>query len=533
MPSIKIYPPSRLPDSNVNETQFHMWQEELEVYLSQEDDYEIFLPGKSYANWLSYEEDVNRLPELKQEDTVIPNDDAREGRIITAAQATVANSDRLDNIRINLRTVLSIIGKCVSTGHYNSVIKHSTSLAWIYNMLRADYDIQNKGVHFFHILEAKYDATKYTPVAFYNFYRTIVANNLAKNGDILKYKNNERLEQDEKFTPMLEDIVLLDAIKEIDSRLPTLVKNFYFHKIKKEERLMDFKTDILLNIPHFLEQLNIKEEDATLNAFKHMQVKKKMTFSQRKNDGFQRKYCRMCFLSKRASGVYYSHNFGDSKCPSLSDRDRKTFLETAKLAIVKQESDEDDVDQEEVAEMYGYNNLEETSHNDPESSQVLLKNNSDKPQDHNFRNEETCGYIQPCASQILTVFTNPDNTVPFHIELDSGATISYIREYEARKHNLDILPNSQVSKLGDGLTKFEAIGEVNVYFFRKLCKLKFHAIVCKNLSSAAIGGVNFMKENNIHQDLIRNVIHLSDKSTVLPTNSTAIMETEAIIEKDT
>ena len=105
------------------------------------------------------------------------------------------------------------------------------------------------------------------------------------------------------------------------------------------------------------------------------------------------------------------------------------------MAIVKQESNEDDVDQEEVAEMYGYNNLEETSHNDPESSQVLLKNNSDKPQDHNFRNEETCGYIQPCESQIVTVFTNPDNTVPFHIELDSGATISYIREYKARKHN--------------------------------------------------------------------------------------------------
>ena len=285
MPSIKIYSPSRLPDSGVSETQYHMWQEELEVYLSQEEAYKVFLPGKAYENWMSYEENPLRIPALKQEDIIIPNNNEREGRIITTAQAQTANEDKLDNIRISLRTVLSIVGKCVSEGHYNSVIKHATSLEWIYNMLRADYDIQNKGVHFFNILEAKYDAEKHTPIAFYNFYRTIIANNLAKNGDILKYKNNERLEQDEKFTPMLEDIILLDTIREIDSRLPNLIKNFYFHKMKNEERLMDFKTDILLNIPHFIEQLNAREEEASLNAFKQLQIKKQTTFKAKKKNG--------------------------------------------------------------------------------------------------------------------------------------------------------------------------------------------------------------------------------------------------------
>jgi len=46
MPSVKIYPPSRLPSSNVNETQFEIWREELEVYLSQEADFKVFLPIK-------------------------------------------------------------------------------------------------------------------------------------------------------------------------------------------------------------------------------------------------------------------------------------------------------------------------------------------------------------------------------------------------------------------------------------------------------------------------------------------------------
>ena len=126
MPSLKIYPPARLPSSEVSETQFCMWQEELEVYLSQESDFKIFLPRKLYAEWNSYEENPDRITALKQEDVIVANADRHEGRVITEDQANVANDDKLDNIRINLRTVLSIIGKCVSKGHYNSVIKHST-----------------------------------------------------------------------------------------------------------------------------------------------------------------------------------------------------------------------------------------------------------------------------------------------------------------------------------------------------------------------------------------------------------------------
>ena len=148
MPSLKIYPPSRLPSTGVNETQFNMWQEELEVYISQDPEFKLFLPTKTYASWSSYEENPDRIHELKANDVIQVNNDHRQGRVITQADAEVENDEKLDNIRSNLRTVLSIVGKCVSEGHYTSVIKHSTSLTWIYNMLRCDYDIQIKGVLF-------------------------------------------------------------------------------------------------------------------------------------------------------------------------------------------------------------------------------------------------------------------------------------------------------------------------------------------------------------------------------------------------
>ena len=115
----------------MTETQFAMWKEELEVYLSQEAEFKIFLPIKLYDTWLSYEENQERIADLKIADQVQPNAGNRGEQVITPEQAAETNDEKLDQIRTNLRTVLSIVGKCVSEGHYGSVIRHSTSLSWI------------------------------------------------------------------------------------------------------------------------------------------------------------------------------------------------------------------------------------------------------------------------------------------------------------------------------------------------------------------------------------------------------------------
>ena len=107
MPSVKIYPTSRLPNSNVTSTQFEMWKEELEVYISQEAELKIFLPTKLYSSWQSAEENPDRIPELKEEDEIQANENNRDGRIITADQAVGLNYEKLESIRTNLRTVLS------------------------------------------------------------------------------------------------------------------------------------------------------------------------------------------------------------------------------------------------------------------------------------------------------------------------------------------------------------------------------------------------------------------------------------------
>ena len=531
MPSIKIYPPTPLPDRKVDETQFNIWTEEIEVYLSQENDFAIFLPGALYENWASFETNNLRIAALNQADRVTA------GGNVTAQQAADQNTARLIKRQRDLRTVLSIIGKCVSQGHYNSVIRHSTSLQWIYNTLRCDYDIQQKGIHFFNILDLKYDSQSMTPVSFYNQYRTLISNNLAKTGDTIKYRDNLQLTEDEKMTPMLEDLVMMNVLSLIDSRLPAFIRSHYNHKMKDDEKLMDFKADILVNIPNFLETIEVNEQNCSikggdhcnLNAFKQKTRQQKARSYQQPAPAKTSLFCVLCFKKKLPREIFTSHNLGDPKCSQISRKDRERLMETFKLSLIKESEFDFDKDEEDLAEMLGY-----TSFSGPDN-EVISSNPQTLLQNNLFRTEDMkLSYIRPVSSQILTVFQEiPAQSSPIHIDLDSGATVNYVTEAEVLKRGFNVYPNGQLSKLGDGQTKLKSIGEIHETFFRNSWSVKFSAIVCKQLTSPFIGGTVFMKQNGVMQDLVRNVIHVHNQQiTVQPTDPIALFPTSPIIPEN-
>ena len=219
-------------------------------------------------------------------------------------------------------------------GHYDAVVRHATSKQWVYDILRLDYDIQQKGINFFNILDLQYDETIVTPIAFYNQYRIMarVTNIFARRRvNVIKH-NNLRLQKDEKM--MLEDLVLLNIIKEIDTRLPAFVRSHYTIKISKTNKLMDLKNDTMNNIPTILKDL---EKEENLNF-----IKGKISLSLGlfrgsrggrggfKNRGFssgrgqsdrqnctsrnQEMYCRICYMANILRPIFKSHNIGDFKC---------------------------------------------------------------------------------------------------------------------------------------------------------------------------------------------------------------------------
>ena len=67
------------------------------------------------------------------------------------------------------------------------------------------------------------------------------------------------------MTPMLEDIVLMNILNLIDSRLPAFIRSHYNHKMKTEEKLMDFKADILVSVPQFMETIENNEQNCSIS----------------------------------------------------------------------------------------------------------------------------------------------------------------------------------------------------------------------------------------------------------------------------
>ena len=128
---IKYTPPNQLPEKNLSEQEFQKWKTELEMYLSMEDKFALFFPGQPCAEWRAGEEGEQRIAEIP---------------------AGVPREKTLLLLNTHLKVFLSLIAKCVSDGHHATVMNYSTSLNWIFEELRKDYNIQAKGIHFLNLI---------------------------------------------------------------------------------------------------------------------------------------------------------------------------------------------------------------------------------------------------------------------------------------------------------------------------------------------------------------------------------------------
>ena len=477
MAPIKIYPPTKLPEKGVTDLLFNIWMEEIEVYLSQDERFTPFMRGGTYSAWEAYDVNADRITAPLAED----------------------NLAALPTRRAQLRTFLSIVAKACDVNHYNVVTRHSTSLQWIYDKLREDYDIQQKGIHFFNLLDLHYKPGA-SVMGFYNEYRNLIIANLKKRGDKIRWQN-DTLARDEKLSPTFEDLILVNVLTLIDARLPVHVREHYHHHIGRDRTLMDFKSDILVQIPVFLSELDNKAQNNAIRAEteEHLGA---MRFTPQ-NRGRQNSYRGRSNFRGRA---------GHRGLPSAPMGGLRTFSSPyCRICHVTGQPDHV-VRYKEVSQV-------------PQSSQPHLtspapNNNFTTSRSTCWTEPAQCNFIQPVASQILTLQTA--NKQVIHIELDSNATINYIKMDAAQHYNFSIKPNSQLSLLADGITKLPAIGEIHETFFRNDWSVKFSAVVVKTLHTDCIGGTVFLRDNSIKQDFATNNITVLNKFTI-PSTSPAMV----------
>ena len=123
-----------------------------------------------YHEWQSQEENQHRIQNVHDRDPDHPAQDAQNH--VDVMTKLHAKRQR------QLCTFIGQVAKAASKNMYAAIVRHSTSLEWVYNKVREDYDIQTKGIHFLNIVDLEYNQETKTPAGFYNEYRTVILNNI-------------------------------------------------------------------------------------------------------------------------------------------------------------------------------------------------------------------------------------------------------------------------------------------------------------------------------------------------------------------
>ena len=545
MPGIKITAPEQLPEGAISEQRFLKYKTELEVYLASDDKFRQYLPRGAYDVWNAAEGGGERLTTKKK---------------VKVNGVEVDDTVSLEDRNRDLTLFLSLIAKTVTDNHYGVIMENSVSLKSIYNMLRTDYNIQTKGIHFLNVLDLKFDSSLMKPIGFYNNYRTIIMNNLAKEGDNIGYKGPQHRQLKEIIGPTFEDFIFLEVLRLIDSRLPGYIRQQYAHKLDQTKRLMDFKSDILVNIERFQAELAEKEQLSSFQATTTEQLA--LLQAEPTNLGAfnaQRSNSRgagRAWTSGRGGQVHNNsggrgrgaaapstkgpgssnwstihckdcwwfaktHMTGDKSCPCPPEAVNK-YLEAGPAEWELYGGQLVQI-QQEPAQVQQDNQPNNTGAAITMLAQVTVE------QPHQqisscITEQPHLSIIAPEPSQILTVYEDPSQSSPAHLNLDSGANVSFIRNDECQRRGFKIMPNAQLSVLGDGDGKLGSIGEIDVTLYRNDWTVRYRALVVPKLIHPLIAGTTFMKDNDVVQYICKGNITLhGGKHTVMNTRREAIM----------
>ena len=350
--------PAPLPASGVDVVQFKVWKNTLVAHIAQDANHFHFMPGGKYATWQAadigqriaalHARDPDKLIIDAKRNIDAPTQAAELDRLLTTRNAQLA------------KFVTHIATLCHHTEN-DDVTNHSTSLEWIFDYLRKHYGLTTKGANFMNISEHVYKSG--TPhQTFYKQYGASFVDNLRKQGDRIKYKNDLPLTEDEKLTPSFENAIVLWSLEKIDPRLPAKVKKEYGHQMTGDMTLRDLQPVIFENIKDLIDDLDqnqtakafasqvIDDGQPFLNAvassnrnntrsfrpstFKPRNLSYQSQKPQPQRNQFLKKptitdkFCRICNLAGSDPRIYTSHEIGN--CSRLTIRD----MESLKNALV-------------------------------------------------------------------------------------------------------------------------------------------------------------------------------------------------------
>ena len=137
---------------------------------------------------------------------------------------------------------------------------------------------------------------------------------------------------------------------------------------------------------------------------------------------------------------------------------------------------------------------------------------------------KSCRKIVSYPSQVISVYVEGKVA---HVTIDSGATVSFIIESEAKRLNLKIEKASQLARQADGDTMMHVMGEIHGKMTRGEVTFEIHALVVPKLDDAQfLAGMNFLIENKVSQEPYKHRIVVDNKYTIEETPATFVYPPE-------
>ena len=224
----------------------------------------------------------------------------------------------------------------------NSIVKNSTSLEFIWQLIRQHFGFQSTGAHIIDFNDIHL-APEERPEDLYQRLMAFVEDSLLrKEGGITHH--DVAMTEDEEMSPTLENFIILTWLRLINPNLPRLVKQRYRTELRTRT-LASIKPEISQVMSSLLDELQSTEEvkglRTTLSLLHTGTQSRQFAPSQTLRKPDQRGYnsrnpkcCPLCQLAGRA------HDHFLSKCQFLPTQDRKymakllTYL-TMKVMITR------------------------------------------------------------------------------------------------------------------------------------------------------------------------------------------------------
>ena len=359
----------------------------------------------------------------------------------------------------------------------HAIIKKSTSMDSIWQLIRSHFGFQSTGGHFLDFADIMHEPGERPEDLYQRLMAFVEDNLLATDGSIAHHGVPPT--EDEELSPTVENMIVLTWLRLLHKDLPRLVKQRYGTELRSRT-LASIKPEISQALDALLDEVQVASDTKILRS----QTYTKSTKHPIKSSQHKRRCCPICKQAGRKETDHFL-----SQCTYLPAEDQKFLSRVRQIAMYEEESGDD------------------STHDDDAPAEPAVDHSSSCM-------NKTCivtnaRRVQVNESPFLIAFYKHS---PVKITLDTGAETNMIRHSVASSVGAPISKSNQRAFQADGKTPLKIVGETRLTFSRGKLSFTFEALVVEDLDVDILGGVPFTSVNDIVIRTSKQIVMLTDGS---------------------